>query len=102
MVQELTQYIDIHNQIEKLFNQSKINQAEVISLCGFSSMVFYIKLKEKDFSPKELINLIKYLAPNDYLKLKLQQELQQAEQDIINHKTKPALEVIDSLRQNLF
>jgi hypothetical protein len=40
MVQKLTQYIDVHNQIEKLFNQSKINQAELISLCGFSSMVF--------------------------------------------------------------
>jgi hypothetical protein len=47
---------------------------------------------------KEIINLIKYLAPNDYLKLKLQQ----AEQYIINHKTKPAHEVIDCLRQNLF
>jgi hypothetical protein len=32
---------------------------------------------------KEIINIIKYLAPNDYLKLKLQQ----AEQYIINHKT---------------
>jgi hypothetical protein len=102
MVQEVTQYINVHNQIENLFIQSEVNQSEIISLCGLSSSVFYKKLKEKDFSPNELINLIKYLSPNDYIKFELQQELQQAEKDIINKKTKPFKDVLDILRQDLF
>ena len=101
MIQQILDYIKIQERIEPLLNESVYNKRQLIKNCGFTAPTFYKKMKEKTFTPTELLKLSKYIAPKEYYKYELEQELLIAEQNIKDNKIKPAKEVMATLRQKL-
>jgi hypothetical protein len=101
MIQEIINFVKIQNTIEPLLNESVYNKKQLIKNCGFTAPTFYKKIKEKSFTPAELLKLSKYLAPKEYYKYELEQEIRLAELDIANNNVKPVNEVLNKLRQKL-
>ncbi len=85
MVQEIINFVNVQNELENLLNNTHYKKRSIIELCGFNVPTFYRKLKDKSFTPNELLRLAKYLAPEEFYKYELDAEIIAAENDIKNN-----------------
>lgn len=84
MIAEIEKYIEIQNNIDEILKNSPFKMSYIIEKSGIKKPTFFKKLKEKRFTPEELLIISKTIEP--YLKNETQEEilesLKQAEEEI--------------------
>lgn len=72
MVAEINKYIEISNNIDFILKNSPYKTSYIINCLGMKEGTFFKKLKEKRFTPIELLNISKIIYPDEY---RIQQEM---------------------------
>jgi hypothetical protein len=101
MVHEILNFLKIQNELENLIKNSHYKKRNIIELCGFNVQTFNKKLKNKSFTPNELLRLAKYLTPEEFYKYNLDAELISAENDINNNNVISKDIFLSDLRKHL-
>ena len=101
MIQEIINYINVQVQLENLLENSPYKKGSIIEMSDISAPTFYRKLKDKTFTPDELMKLAKILVPEEYYRYEVEMELLNAENDIKEGKFKKSADVISNLRKKL-
>ena len=81
MIQEIIAYRNIVNNIEDLINKSPLKKGYIIEKIGIPSPTFYRKLKSRTFTPDEVLSIAKILSPEEYFRLELLADIEQAKQE---------------------
>jgi hypothetical protein len=101
MVQEILNFVKVQNELENLLKNSHYKKRSIIELCGFNVSTFNRKLKNKSFTPNELLRLAKYLTPEEFYKYEFNVELISAENDIKNNNVISKDVFLSDLRKQL-
>lgn len=83
MIQEIIAYRNIVNNIEDLMNKSPFKKGYIIEKVGIPSPTFYRKLKSRTFTPDEVLSIAKILSPEEYFRLELLADIEQAKQEYV-------------------
>ena len=78
MIQEILNYKRIGEELAEKIAQSPYKKEYIIRQTNNSAATFYRKLKNKSFSPDELLGLAKILVPEEYYRWEFEQELKTA------------------------
>ncbi len=80
MILEIKNYIQISNSIDEILKNSPFKLKYIIEKSGISEPTFFRKMREKKFSPEELLKIAEVIDPEK----SLLQSLEDAEKDFDN------------------
>ena len=63
MIAEIQKYIEIQNNIDQIIKNSPVKLSFIIEKSGIKKPTFFKKLKDKRFTPEELLIIAKYVDP---------------------------------------
>lgn len=91
MIAEIEKYIEIQNNIDEILKNSPFKMSYIIEKSGIKKPTFFKKLKEKRFTPEELLIISRTIEPQwrNETKEEILESLKQAEIDIRNGNTIP-------------
>ncbi|MFL9835241.1 hypothetical protein [Chryseobacterium terrae] len=103
MIAEIEKYIEIQNNIDEILKNSPFKMSYIIEKSGIKKPTFFKKLKEKRFTPEELLVISKTIEPQwkNETKEEILESLKQAEIDIRNGNTTPGDIVMESMRKRI-
>ena len=78
MIQEIINFKRIGEELAERIAQSPYKKEYIIQQTNNSPATFYRKLKNRSFSPDELLNLAKILVPKEYYRWEFEKELEAA------------------------
>ncbi len=99
MIQEIIKYNEILQNIPTLIEQSPYKKKYIIEKTGMKAPTFYRKLKNLNFSVKEVMNIAKVLKPEEYYLYELKQGLMRGKQDIKEGRIQNHEEVMAELKK---
>lgn len=73
MIAEIQNYIKISNSIDEILKNSPFKLKFIIEKSGISEPSFFRKMREKKFSPEELLKIAEVIAPEEALLKSLQE-----------------------------
>lgn len=85
MVAEIERYIEIQNSIDEILKNSPFKMSYIIEKSGIKKPTFFKKLKEKRFTPEELLIISKTIEPKQWrneTKEEILESLKRSEEDI--------------------
>ena len=92
MIAEIQKYIEIQNNIDEILKNSPFKMSYIIEKSGIKKPTFFKKLKEKRFTPEELLVISKTIEPKQWrneTKEETLESLRKAEEEIKNGQTIP-------------
>ena len=92
MIAEIQKYIEIQNNIDEILKNSPFKMSYIIEKSGIKKPTFFKKLKEKRFTPEELLVISKTIEPKQWrneTKEEILESLRKAEEEIKNGQTIP-------------
>jgi len=66
MIAEIEKYIEIQNNIDEILKNSPFKMSYIIEKSGIKKPTFFKKLKEKRFTPEELLVISKTIEPKEW------------------------------------
>lgn len=66
MIAEIEKYIEIQNNIDQILKNSPVKLSFIIEKSGIKKPTFFKKLKEKRFTPEELLNIAQHCEPKEW------------------------------------
>ncbi|TDX86657.1 hypothetical protein [Epilithonimonas xixisoli] len=63
MIAEIQKYIEIQNNIDEILKNSPVKLSFIIEKSGIKKPTFFKKLKDKRFTPEELLIIAQYVDP---------------------------------------
>ena len=103
MIAEIEKYIEIQNNIDEILKNSPFKMSYIIEKSGIKKPTFFKKLKEKRFTPEELLIISKTIEPQwkNETKEEILESLIQAEIDIRNGNTISGEVVMENMRKRI-
>ena len=107
MIAEIEKYIEIQNNIDQILKNSPVKLSFIIEKSGIKKPTFFKKLKEKRFTPEELLSIGKIIEPKIWqneTKEEILESLKRSEVDIKNGRTNTIedLKIARNLRLELY
>ena len=87
MIAEIQKFIEIQNNIDRILKNSPVKLSFIIEKSGIKKPTFFKKLKEKRFTPQELLIIAEHINPktwNNDLKEEILESLKKSEAGIKN------------------
>ena len=78
MIQEILNFKRVGEELAERIAESPYKKEYIIQQTNNSPATFYRKLKNKSFSPDELLGLAKILVPEEYYRWEFEKELEAA------------------------
>jgi len=85
MIAEIEKFIEIQNNIDEIIKNSPFKMSYIIEKSGIKKPTFFKKLKEKRFTPEELLVISKTIEVKDWrneTKEEIIESLRKSEEDI--------------------
>ncbi|WP_267402584.1 MULTISPECIES: hypothetical protein [unclassified Chryseobacterium] len=104
MIAEIEKYIEIQNNIDEILKNSPFKMSYIIEKSGIKKPTFFKKLKEKRFTPEELLIISKTIEIKEWrneTKEEILESLKRAEEDIKNGRTTDFYEFVNERRERL-
>jgi hypothetical protein len=104
MIAEIQKYIEIQNNIDQILKNSPVKLSFIIEKSGIKKPTFFKKLKEKRFTPQELLIIAQNVEPKTWrneTKEEILESLKRSEEDIKNGRFYSYEEVRERSRQRL-
>ncbi|MFC7348300.1 hypothetical protein ACFQO9_16395 [Chryseobacterium zhengzhouense] len=103
MIAEIEKYIEIQNNIDEILKNSPFKMSYIIEKSGIKKPTFFKKLKEKRFTPEELLIISKTIEPQwrNETKEEILESLKRSEEDFRNGRTHDYREVIQATKLRL-
>ncbi len=104
MIAEIEKYIEIQNNIDEILKNSPFKMSYIIEKSGIKKPTFFKKLKEKRFTPEELLVISKTIEIKELrneTKEEILESLKRAEEDIKNGRTTDFYEFVNERRERL-
>lgn len=90
MIAEIEKYIEIQNNIDQILKNSPVKLSFIIEKSGIKKPTFFKKLKDKRFTPEELLIIAKNVELREWrneTKEEILESLKRSEEDIKNGRT---------------
>lgn len=104
MIAEIEKYIEIQNNIDEILKNSPFKMSYIIEKSGIKKPTFFKKLKEKRFTPEELLVISKTIEPKEWrneTKEEILESLKRSEEDFKNGKGVPGEIVLEDMRKRI-
>ncbi|MCY0969414.1 hypothetical protein [Chryseobacterium wangxinyae] len=104
MIAEIEKFIEIQNNIDEIIKNSPFKLSYIIEKSGIKKPTFFKKLKEKRFTPEELLVISKTIEPKQWrneTKKEILESLKRSEDDFKNGKVHDFQEVMKNARLRL-
>jgi len=104
MIAEIEKYIEIQNNIDEILKNSPFKMAYIIEKSGIKKPTFFKKLKEKRFTPEELLVISKTIEPKEWrneTQEEILESLSRAQEEIDNGKTTDFYDFVSERRERL-
>lgn len=103
MIAEIEKYIEIQNNIDEILKNSPFKMSYIIEKSGIKKPTFFKKLKEKRFTPEELLIISKTIEPQwrNETKEEILESLKRSEDDFRNGRVHDYKEVMQAARLRL-
>ena len=104
MIAEIVKYIEIQNNIDQILKDSPFKMSYIIEKSGIKKPTFFKKLKEKRFTPEELLTISKTIEPKQWrneTKEEILESLKRSEEDFKNGKGISGEIVMDRMRKRI-
>lgn len=104
MIAEIEKYIEIQNSIDEILKNSPFKMSYIIEKSGIKKPTFFKKLKEKRFTPEELLVISKTIEPRQWqneTKEEIVESLKKSEEDIKNGRVYTYEEVKERSKKRL-
>lgn len=103
MIAEIEKYIEIQNNIDEILKNSPFKMSYIIEKSGIKKPTFFKKLKEKRFTPEELLVISKTIEPQwrNETKEEILESLKRAEGEIKNGETADFYDFVAERREKL-
>jgi predicted transcriptional regulator len=104
MITEIEKYIEIQNNIDQILKDSPFKMSYIIEKSGIKKPTFFKKLKEKRFTPEELLTISKTIEPKQWrneTKEEILESLKRSEEDFKNGKGISGEIVMDRMRKRI-
>lgn len=101
MIAEIEKYIEIQNNIDEILKNSPFKMSYIIEKSGIKKPTFFKKLKEKRFTPEELLIISKTIEPKQWrneTKEEILESLKRSEEDFKNGRGIPGEVVLESMK----
>ncbi|MDQ1161693.1 putative DNA-binding transcriptional regulator AlpA [Chryseobacterium sp. SORGH_AS 447] len=92
MIAEIEKFIEIQNNIDEILKNSPFKMSYIIEKSGIKKPTFFKKLKEKRFTPEELLVISKTIEVKEWrneTKEEILESLMKSEEDIKAGRTIP-------------
>ncbi|WP_294197853.1 hypothetical protein [uncultured Chryseobacterium sp.] len=104
MIAEIEKFIEIQNNIDEIIKNSPFKLSYIIEKSGIKKQTFFKKLKEKRFTPEELLVISKTIEVKEWrneTKEEILESLKKTEEDFKNEKGIPGEIVLEDMRKHL-
>ncbi|MDH6254296.1 putative transcriptional regulator [Chryseobacterium sp. H1D6B] len=104
MIAEIEKYIEIQNNIDEILKNSPFKMSYIIEKSGIKKPTFFKKLKEKRFTPEELLVISKTIEPRQWrneTKEEILESLEKSEEDFKNGKGIPGEIVLENMKKRI-
>jgi hypothetical protein len=104
MIAEIQKYIEIQNNIDQILKNSPVKLSFIIEKSGIKKPTFFKKLKEKRFTPQELLIIAQNVEPKTWrneTKEEILESLKRSEEDFENGRVHDYNEVMKATRLRL-
>lgn len=103
MIAEIEKYIEIQNNIDEILRNSPFKMSYIIEKSGIKKPTFFKKLKEKRFTPEELLVISKTIEPQwrNETKEEILESLKRADEEIKNGETTDFYDFVAERREKL-
>ena len=104
MIAEIEKYIEIQNNIDVILKNSPVKLSFIIEKSGIKKPTFFKKLKEKRFTPEELLTIAQNVEPKTWTnetKEEILESLKRSEDDIKNGRVHDFYEVMEAAKKRI-
>ena len=104
MIAEIEKFIEIQNNIDEILKNSPFKMSYIIEKSGIKKPTFFKKLKEKRFTPEELLVISKTIEPKQWrneTKEEILESLKRSEEDFKNGKGIPGEVVLENMKKRI-
>ncbi|SHL33721.1 hypothetical protein [Chryseobacterium polytrichastri] len=104
MIAEIEKYIEIQNSIDEILKNSPFKMSYIIEESGIKKPTFFKKLKEKRFTPEELLIISKTIELRQWrneTKEEILESLKQTEQDFENGKGISGEVILEDMKKRI-
>jgi len=98
MLQEILAYRKVTSQIDELIENSPFKKKYIIEQLGLSGPTYYRKLQSQTFTVNEMLIIAKIISPEEFYKMELLSDIEEAKDDIKNKKTIPHSEMVKRIK----
>ncbi|MHC0444924.1 hypothetical protein ACWA1F_05910 [Flavobacterium sp. 3-218] len=98
MIQEILAFKKVASQLDELINNSPFKKKYIIEQVGLSGPTYYRKLQNQSFTADEMLAIAKIISPEEYYKMELLAEIEEARENIKEGKTIPHSEMIKRIK----
>ena len=104
MIAEIEKFIEIQNNIDEILKNSPFKMSYIIEKSGIKKPTFFKKLKEKRFTPEELLVISKTIEVRQWrneTKEEILESLKKSEEDFKNGKGIPGEIVLEKMKKRI-
>lgn len=104
MIAEIEKYIEIQNNIDQILKDSPLKMSYIIEKSGIKKPTFFKKLKDKRFTPEELLVIAKNVETRVWrneTKEEILESLKRSEEDIKHGRVHSFEEVMERSKKRL-
>jgi len=104
MIAEIEKFIEIQNNIDQILKNSPFKMSYIIEKSGIKKPTFFKKLKEKRFTPEELLIISKTIEMKEWrneTKEEIRESLKRSEEDFKEGRVHDYQEVMEAARKRL-
>ena len=104
MIAEIEKFIEIQNNIDEILKNSPFKMSYIIEKFGIKKPTFFKKLKEKRFTPEELLVISKTIEVRQWrneTKEEILESLKKSEEDFKNGKGIPGEIVLEKMKKRI-
>jgi predicted transcriptional regulator len=104
MIAEIEKYIEIQNNIDQILKDSPLKMSYIIEKSGIKKPTFFKKLKDKRFTPEELLIIAKNVETRVWrneTKEEILESLKRSEEDIKHGRVHDFYEVMAEVKERI-
>lgn len=104
MIADIEKFIFIQNNIDRILKESPFKMNYIIEKSGIKKPTFFRKLREKKFTPEELLEIAKAVEVKEWrneTKEEILESLKKAEEDFKNGRVYSHEQVMERMRKRI-